>query len=44
MNDKKWMIYGANGFSGQLATDEAIRRGLNPVLAGRSKSIERLEK
>ena len=44
MNDKKWMIYGANGFSGQLAVEEAVRRGLNPVLAGRSKSIESLAK
>jgi uncharacterized protein YbjT (DUF2867 family) len=31
----EWMIYGANGYSGQLVAAEARRRGLNPVLAGR---------
>jgi short subunit dehydrogenase-like uncharacterized protein len=30
-----WMIYGANGYTGQLVAVEATRRGLNPVLAGR---------
>jgi hypothetical protein len=30
-----WMIYGANGYAGQLVAVEATRRGLNPVLAGR---------
>jgi hypothetical protein len=29
------MIYGANGYTGQLVAVEATRRGLNPVLAGR---------
>lgn len=33
-----WMIYGANGFTGKLAAREAVRRGLKPVLAGRSKN------
>lgn len=32
----KWMIYGANGYTGELIAREAIARGLNPVLAGRS--------
>ena len=32
----KWMIYGANGYTGQLAAEEAARRGLKPVLAGRN--------
>ena len=31
-----WMIYGANGYTGQLVVEEAVRRGLRPVLAGRS--------
>lgn len=33
-----WMIYGANGFTGRLTAREAVRRGLRPVLAGRSES------
>ena len=38
-----WMIYGANGYTGQLIAVEATRRGLNPVLAGRRAGpIERL--
>lgn len=32
----KWMIYGANGYTGELIAREAKRRGLHPVLAGRS--------
>ena len=31
-----WMIYGANGYTGRLIAHEAKRRGLTPVLAGRS--------
>lgn len=31
------MIYGANGYTGKLIAQEAKRRGMNPVLAGRSK-------
>jgi short subunit dehydrogenase-like uncharacterized protein len=31
----KWMIYGANGYTGHLVALEAKRRGLQPVLAGR---------
>jgi short subunit dehydrogenase-like uncharacterized protein len=33
---KPWMIYGANGYTGELIAREAVRRDLNPVLAGRS--------
>jgi short subunit dehydrogenase-like uncharacterized protein len=37
MGDRtKWMIYGANGYTGHLIAVEAKRQGLNPVLAGRS--------
>jgi short subunit dehydrogenase-like uncharacterized protein len=32
----KWMIYGANGYTGALIAREAKVRGLVPVLAGRS--------
>jgi short subunit dehydrogenase-like uncharacterized protein len=32
----QWMIYGANGYTGHLIAVEAKRRGLKPVLAGRS--------
>lgn len=33
---KKWLIYGANGYTGQLIAREALLRGLKPILAGRS--------
>ncbi|MCX7034070.1 MAG: saccharopine dehydrogenase NADP-binding domain-containing protein [Arenimonas sp.] len=32
----EWMIYGANGYTGAMVVEEAVRRGLRPVLAGRS--------
>lgn len=32
-----WMIYGANGYTGELIAREAVRRGIAPVLAGRSR-------
>ena len=31
-----WMIYGANGYTGELIAREAKRQGKSPVLAGRS--------
>src|SRR6185295_10247883 len=31
-----WMIYGAAGATGTLIAEEAIRRGHQPILAGRS--------
>ena len=31
-----WMIYGANGYTGELTAREAVRRGMQPVLAGRN--------
>lgn len=31
-----WLIYGAYGYTGKLVTEEAVRRGHRPVLAGRS--------
>lgn len=33
-----WLIYGAYGFTGRLIAEEAKKRGMNPVLAGRDKS------
>lgn len=35
----QWMIYGANGYTGNLIAHEARRRGLTPVLAGRGAAI-----
>ena len=33
---KKWMIYGANGYTGELIAREAVRRGMSPLLGGRN--------
>jgi short subunit dehydrogenase-like uncharacterized protein len=33
---KPWMIYGANGYTGELIAREAVSRGLKPMLAGRT--------
>lgn len=33
---KNWLLYGAYGYTGSLIAQEAIKRGHNPVLAGRS--------
>ena len=30
-----WMIYGANGYTGRMIAEAAVKRGLHPVLAGR---------
>jgi short subunit dehydrogenase-like uncharacterized protein len=30
------MLYGANGYSGELIAREAKKRGMSPILAGRS--------
>ncbi|HRI11206.1 MAG TPA: hypothetical protein PKW35_25485, partial [Nannocystaceae bacterium] len=32
----RWMLYGANGYTGRIIAAEALRRGMRPVLAGRS--------
>src|SRR5687768_9536632 len=37
MTDTAWLIYGANGYTGELAAREAVRRGHRPVLAGRRR-------
>lgn len=36
MTSAQWLIYGANGYTGQLVAEEAVRRGHRPLLAGRS--------
>jgi short subunit dehydrogenase-like uncharacterized protein len=36
--DKTWMIYGANGYTGELIAREAVKRGHRPVLAGRNQA------
>ncbi len=40
-----WLLYGANGYTGDLIAREAVRRGIHPILAGRSREkIEPLAK
>ena len=42
---KTFLIYGANGYTGELIAREAARRGLKPILSGRSQNkIEPLAK
>jgi short subunit dehydrogenase-like uncharacterized protein len=36
MQSEPWMLYGATGFTGRLIMEEAVRKGLRPLLAGRS--------
>ena len=44
-NGKTFLIYGANGYTGELIAREAARRGLQPILAGRSQNkVEPLAK
>lgn len=40
---KTFLIYGANGYTGELITRFAVERGLKPIIAGRNKAaIEEL--
>src|SRR5436190_14571977 len=32
------LLYGANGFTGELIAREAVRRGIRPILAGRNEA------
>ncbi len=42
---KTFLIYGANGYTGELITRYAVERGMKPILAGRNKAkIEELAK
>ncbi len=39
----EWVLYGANGYTGELIAREAKKRGMSPILAGRNpQAIERL--
>lgn len=38
----RWLLYGANGYTGSLIAREAKRRGLSPILAGRGASVQAL--
>jgi short subunit dehydrogenase-like uncharacterized protein len=33
-----WMIYGANGYTAQLAIEKAVAQGRTPILAGRNRA------
>jgi len=35
---KQVMIYGANGYSGRLIVEQALSKGLKPIVAGRNKT------
>lgn len=37
-----WMIYGANGYTGELAARHAVEVGERPILAGRSAAVAEL--
>ncbi|HEY4368087.1 MAG TPA: saccharopine dehydrogenase NADP-binding domain-containing protein [Steroidobacteraceae bacterium] len=37
MPSSPWLLYGATGYTGELIAREAVRRGMRPVLAGRSR-------
>ncbi|HEX4130938.1 MAG TPA: saccharopine dehydrogenase NADP-binding domain-containing protein [Pirellulales bacterium] len=37
-NQAAWLLYGATGYTGRLIAEEAARRGLRPVLAGRDEA------
>ncbi len=42
---KNFLIYGANGYTGELIAREAVKRGLKPIIAGRSRNkVEPLAK
>jgi short subunit dehydrogenase-like uncharacterized protein len=41
MDNKTWMLYGANGYSGERAARAAVQRGERPVLAGRNDAAIR---
>ncbi len=35
-----WLLYGATGYTGQLIAQQARRRGLTPILAGRRATVQ----
>lgn len=38
MDSKRWMIYGAYGYTGRLIAEQAVQQGMQPILAGRSEA------
>ncbi|MEG0341053.1 MAG: saccharopine dehydrogenase NADP-binding domain-containing protein [Acinetobacter sp.] len=38
IRNSNWMIYGANGYTGELIAREAVRQELKPILAGRNSA------
>ena len=44
MTAPRLLVYGATGYTGDLIAREAARRGLNPLLAGRSTGVAGLAK
>jgi short subunit dehydrogenase-like uncharacterized protein len=41
----QWLLYGANGYTGDLIAREAVKRGHRPILAGRNRAaVEALAK
>src|SRR6478736_9875816 len=45
MAGKDWLIYGANGYTGRMMAEEAVKHGLRPILAGRNAgALEALAK
>jgi short subunit dehydrogenase-like uncharacterized protein len=41
MSRAGWLLYGANGYTGELTAIEAARRGERPILAGRREAVIR---
>lgn len=37
-----WILYGANGYTGELIARQAVAEGLTPILAGRSAGVAKL--
>jgi len=35
--DGNWILYGANGYTGRLLVEQAVKRGHRPLLAGRNR-------
>lgn len=42
VTSSRWLIYGANGYTGELVAREAAGRRMAPILAGRSAGVEEL--
>jgi short subunit dehydrogenase-like uncharacterized protein len=38
---RSWMLYGATGYTGRLMLEEAVRRGHEPIVAGRNEAAVR---